>query len=136
MVAFGAAFQGLLHLEGDVADAEVMIGNLLQPASRGFQLARVVGVDEHVNGEQLVAGGDGPGVDVMNQCDALHVFQRLTKAVHVNVGGGAFQQNLEHLGHQSPGTGQYQQADEHAQNGVGEPPSEGQRQGAGGNNAD
>ena len=136
MVAFGAAFQGLLHLEGDVADAEVMIGNLLQPASRGFQLARVVGVDEYVSGEQLVAGGDGPGVDVMNQCDALHVFQRLTKAVHVDVGGGAFQQNLEHLGHQSPGTGQYQQADEHAQNGVGEPPSEGQRQGAGGNNAD
>ena len=38
VVAFGAAFQGLLHLEGDVADAEVMIGNLLQPASQGFRL--------------------------------------------------------------------------------------------------
>ena len=66
MVVFGAVCHGLLNLDGDVADAEFLAGNLLQAAKEYFPVSPVSRIDEDVGAEELVARCESLGVNVVD----------------------------------------------------------------------
>ena len=102
MMALSATFHRLLHLYGGVSDAKVLVSNLLHAASQMFELSRIVRVNEYVGSEGLVSRGNSPGVNVVNHLHALHIFQRVAKPMHIQVGRHALQKNLNNPGHQTP----------------------------------
>ena len=118
-------------------DAEVAGGDCAQAAEHRFEAAaRVVGIDDNVGGERVVALGDGPDVHVVNLDDAFHALQLAAETGHVDMVGGAFEQNVDDLGEQAPRAEQDQDTDDHAQDGVGEGPPEGPDQHARHDDAD
>lgn len=66
MVVFGAIGCRLLNLDGDVADAEFLAGNMLQAAKEYFPVSTVSRIDEDVGAEELVARCESPGVNVVD----------------------------------------------------------------------
>ena len=125
VVVFSASFLRCFQLKGNVADPELMGGDLPQAAAQGVEVALVIGIDEHVCGERFVMRSDGPDVEVVDQGHAFHVFHLAAQAIHVNMFGGALDQHVDHLGKQTPGACEDQDADTHADNGIGQCPPEG-----------
>ena len=112
------------YLKGDVADSEAVVDNLPQMQAQGFQVARVVRLDEDVCGECFVAWRECPDVDVMNKGDTLNILQFTAKLIHVNMFGRTFKQHMDNLGKQAPTTDKNENGDDHADNGIGKRPAE------------
>ena len=125
VVVFRASFLRGFQLKRNVADPELMEGNLPQAAAQGVEVALVIGIDEHVRGQRFVMRRDGPDVEIVDQGHAFHLFHLAAQAIHVNMFGGALDQHVDDLGQQTPGTGEDQDADTHADNGIGQCPPEG-----------
>ena len=93
VVVLGTPFRRPLHLDRDVLNAEVADGDLPQAAAQGFEFtARILGIDQDVGGERVVAGYDAPDMDVVNQRDALQPLHLTAQIVHVDMIRGAFEQ--------------------------------------------
>ena len=75
-----------------MADAKFLIGDSPQTTQKRFNVPLVVGVNEHVGGEGIVAGSNSPSVNVMHQSYTFHVLQSTTKPVHIQPGRYALQQ--------------------------------------------
>ena len=80
-----------------MADAKFLIGDSPQTTQKRFNVPLVVGVNEHVGGEGIVAGSNSPSVNVMHQSYTFHVLQSTTKPVHIQPGRYALQQYAKYL---------------------------------------
>ena len=86
--------------------------------------------------EGIIASGDGPSVDIVNQGHAFDVLQRVAKPVHVQVRRHGFQQNAKDLESQANGADEDQGGDEQGDDRVGEIPVEEQVEEAGDDQGD
>ena len=64
-----------------MADAKFLVGGSPQTTQKRFKVPLVIGVNEHVGGESIVAGGNSPSVNVMHQSYTFHVLQGTAKPV-------------------------------------------------------
>ena len=100
------------------------LGDGPQPEQQLVLAAAVGRVDENMGGEGVVARGDRPGMDVVNQRDSRHLLHLAAKLEDVHVVRRAFQQHLEHAHEQAPGHLEDEQGDQDAQDGVDDDPVE------------
>ena len=136
MVVFGTIIHRLLYLYGDMADAKFLVGDSAQTTQKRFKVPLVIGVNEHVGGEGVVAGGNGPSVNVMHQGNTFHFLQGTAEPVHIQPGRYALQQHAKYLDGQTAGTHQDQYGDENTEDGVNKVPVKGQCQDTGDNHSD
>ena len=64
----------MLQLNRDVADAVLVVGDVLYLSTDHFTTPLVVGVDQYVRGESLASRRYGPDVDVVYEGHALYFF--------------------------------------------------------------
>ncbi len=67
MVVFRIVCHRLLYLDGYMVNAEFLVGDSLQATLKRLKSLLVFGVNEHVGGKDIVAGGNCPSVNVVNQ---------------------------------------------------------------------
>ena len=106
-------------------NAEFLVGDLLHGGEQGVPVAPVRGIDEDMRGKGVTLRGDGPGVDIVDEGHALKLLNVVTELVDIDVVWRAFEQHVNHTGHQAPGTDEDKQADDDADDGVGDVPAKG-----------
>src|SRR5215216_6672864 len=112
---------GVVHLEGGVFDAVLVGEEFFQVAAPG--MAVLVVADEHVGREGGEAAGYGPDVQVVDFLDAGDAGHLTADLGGIDAGRGLFEQDVDRVAQELPGASQDEQADEHADQGVGVAPA-------------
>src|SRR5262249_19218352 len=97
---------------------------------------RCASIRGNVSGKRILAGAYGPNVQIVNFLDSRDTLHAPDHRLNIYVRRSAFQQHVDRVANQFPGTVHDQKADRDADHGIGDQPSETPDQHAGDDCAD